>query len=472
MKESFDFTEIQKILDRRNAAKKKEEENISQPEPKKIQYELLELRNESKYENMHAQNIVITPYGLEKAKKLRMSIKIGLAITGAVVIGFGFFKLTSRFQSPEDIPVETVSSSHIVENYISPYNALFGKSNVAASKSDKVASNSDAHVINLRDCNISDFTIILRQSTQNVKDVVSVAEQELKELGINHCAINDDEDIIEVVRSLKKENPNRDIIVVNVDGISNKGTIENVIMTNYRNDAISSDALSIAIRNTGEDVYGIASEIRCGKKISDGSRAETSIEKSLREAGETNVACLTVAPNQDCLADEISINNLATTIVDGIIRYASLDNSKRKEDMIRRVEYGDTLSELAESYDVSESYLISTNHKILSEYNGLLKHDTAFSVKDVPINLTSSVEVNNPTVTMDPNDIVGKLAYYEVQNNDIVSKIAEKLDKPIGELIIPSGNPNVIFPGDKIGYEIEEGKILVSKSSYKTSKGN
>ena len=133
-------------------------------------------------------------------------------------------------------------------------------------------------------------------------------------------------------------------------------------MTNYSNNVKSADVLAIAMQQSGEYTYNLSSDIRCGKKDpTSGERTRTSVEETLYEEGYSDVVCLTIAPNESVLSDEVSCNNLSTVIAESVIRFAYLDQQHRYSDLIRRVEAGDTISQLAVDNDVSEMYIRSTN---------------------------------------------------------------------------------------------------------------
>ena len=456
--DDLDFAEIQKMFAARDAQRKKQAEE--EAKRRRSQLTVIDnrskLRNEPAYNNMHAKNIKVTDKGYSLSKTEELALRIG-AFVVAVAIGItAYFGLGRKEEKFEVNNTNNIQCEQPYEPSGNNWDNVFEEYKPVVKE------------INPAECNMSDFTILLRQSTKNVNKVVAVAEKELTELGINNQIVHSDEDITKIIETLKKES-NRDIIVINVDGLANTASSGTVIMTNYSNAAKSCDVLAMAINNSNEDIYGISSEIRCGKKTPNGERAETSVEKAIRDAGHTNVACLTIAPSSSCIDSEIEINNLSTAIVEGVVRFASLNKNERYVDLIRRIEYGDTISGLAASYNVSEADIRANNKEALDSNNGLLRHNAAFLVKDAHINLTSAVTVNNPTITTNPHDVETKMSYYEVKSGDTVSEIAEKLGIKASELVIPSGDINKIYPGDKIGYETEAGKILVSKS-YKNTK--
>lgn len=438
--DDLDFESIQRIFAKRDAERQEKKDDIPTFElvtrKKEPELRKTELRSEPKYDNMRAKNIKITPKGKKHAQNNTLKLAVGVVL--AVSIGLIAYNVTKPVETPKD-------NSAIVyfdENY----------------------SQNEQDVLNIEECDFSNLTVILRESTSNTANVVSVANRELTEMGADARSISSNDDMIELISNIKKEDSDRQIIVINVDGVSNKGSDDVVIMTNYSNDAKSADVLAMGIFNANEDIYGITSDLRCGKKdLSTGKRTETSVEVLLDEAGYTDVACLTVAANSSCL--ESDTNNLATSIAEGVVRFASLSDEERYADIIRRVQFGDTISEYAVVNDVSESYIRNANKELLSYYNGILQYDTAMIVANVPKVLTSKVSVANPSITTNPNDISTNVAYYVVQPNDTVSGISEKLKISSSELVIPSGNADVIKVGDKIGYEVREGPILVTKTN-------
>lgn len=433
--DELDFESIQKIFAARDAEKKAKKEEIPT-------YELVsrkkqtQIHSEPKYDNMRAKNIKITPKGKKHAQNNTLKLAVGVIL--AVSIGVMSYNALKPVEAPKN-------ESSIV--YF-----------------DETYSQNEQNILNIEECDFSNLTIILRESTSNTAGVVSVANRELTEMGADTRAISSDDDMIGIISNIKNEDSDREIIVINVDGVSNKGSDDVVIMTNYSNNAKSADVLAMGILNANEDIYGVSSDLRCGKKdLYSGKRTETSVEVMLDDAGYTDVACLTIAANSSCLQNET--NNLATSIAEGVVRFASLSPDERYVDIIRRVEFGDTISGYAAENNVSESYIKDINRETLSYYNGNLQYDSAMIVNTVPKVLTSKVTVSNPTVTTNPNDISTGVSYYEVKQNDTISEIAEKLNVSQADLVIPSGDVNKIKVGDKIGYEVTEGPILISKTN-------
>ena len=439
--DELDFESIQRIFAKRDAEKQTKKEEIPTYElvgaKKPVQYKKTEMRSEPKYDNMRAKNIKITPKGRKHAQNNNLKLIVGVAL--AVVIGVASYNALKPAEVPE-------------------------QPNSAIIYMDETYSQNEQDVLTLQECDFSNMTVILRESTSNTAGVVSVANRELTEMGADTRTISSDDDMIGLISNIKKEDSDREIIVINLDGASNKGSDDAVIMTNYSNSAKSADVLAMGIFNANEDIYGVSSDLRCGKKdLYSGKRTKTSVEVMLSDAGYDDIACLTIAANTNCLQNET--NNLATSIAEGVVRFASLPEEERYADIIRRVEFGDTISGYAAENDVSESYIKDVNRETLSYYNGNLQYDTAMIVTSVPKVLTSKVTVSNPTVTTNPNDITTSVSYYEVKPNDTISEIAEKLNVSSGDLVIPSGDANKIKVGDKIGYEVTEGPILISKTN-------
>lgn len=426
------FADIQKIFAMRDEQRIKD--NIIEFPRKNI-----ELKSEPKYDDMHVSNIKVTGKGKEKAMKGLLKLAVGVAIIGTMMM-VGNKVVTEIAQPKEDVGIVYIDESY--------------------------SESEEKDVINPSQCDLSNITIILRESTDNTREVVNVADEELKGLGVETYRIDENDDMIEIINGVRSDDKDREIIVINVDGVSNKGSTQTVIMTNYSNSAKSADALALAIHNGNEDIYGISSDIRCGKKdLTNGRRTKTVVESTLESAGYKDIACLTVAANENCLNNP---NNLATSIAEGVIRVASLTSEERDKDYIRRIEFGDTISELAEENDVTSSYIESANREVLDYYNGNLQYNTAIIVSYVPEQLTSKTTVNNKMVTTNPADISIKVNQYTVAENDTVSTIAEKLGVGVSELIVPSGDIDVIKVGDKISYEKAEGPILVTQTNTKT----
>ena len=466
----LDFSEIQQMFSKRDAAHEKEAQErraqlkvvrsgpvTTQTEIKPVthglEYKKIELRDEPAYDDMRPTNLHVTEkgYNLCGIQKLALVMcTVVIIAASSIIIGLGLNK-----------PVNTNTSNTTTKPGIVTIDPNF---NGGTSDSNVIVNG----MIAPEQCALSDFTIVLRQSTSNVGNIVSVTERELSEYGVDSRVVNSNEDITEVISGIKKENSGRDIIVINVDGYANQGANEMVIMTNYSNTAKSGDNLAIAINNNNNDIYGIDSEIRCGKKLSNGNRGETSVEEAIRKAGHNDVVCITIAPSMEQVDSQVESNNIATAIVEGVYRFASLPENERYTDPIKRVEYGHTIYGYAEENNTTESKIRTANREVLEANNGLLPHDAAIIVKDAHENLTSKYKVDNKSITTNPSEVTNKQFVYEVGAGEVSSQIAEELGVSVSDLIVPSGDPNKIYPGDKIVYEKEVGKVLVSKTPTKT----
>lgn len=441
--DDINFSEIQKIFADRD--KKQEQEAKERRSQLTLIDRRSELREEPAYENMHAKNIHITEKGYEAAKNKKLSLKVGVVALAAVVL------MTI---------VTAVGINSIGGDKGGSISTSIGTMDTGAQNSGQTFM-----TINPEQIDLSNLTVILRKSTSDVNKIVSVTERELTEMGVENTVVGSNDNIVSIVEKMKNNNPNGEVIVINVDGITNKTKVDNVIMTNYNNDARSADAIAIAINNGCNDIYQIESEIRCGKKTSDGNRAPVSVEKTLLDAGHSDVICLTIAPSSGYIDSEIEYNNLATSIAEGIIRYASLSKEEKQTDYIKRTEYGDTVSNFAVENGVSESFIRRENKDAF--YKGILAHNSAVLVKEVPTNLKNTATVVNKAITTNIGETGTAISYYEVKPGDTLSEIAEQLGVKQSDLVVPSGDNDVIYPGDKIGYEKEVGKILVSKSTSK-----
>ena len=442
--DDINFSEIQKIFADRDKKQEKEAQE------RRSQLTLIdrrsELRDEPAYENMHAKNIHVTEKGYQAAKNKKLSLKVGVVVLAVVVL----------------MAIVTALGIHSMGG------DKGGSTGTTIGTMDTGTHNNGqtSMTINPEQIDLSNLTVVLRKSTSNVNKVVSVTERELTEMGVENTVVGSNEDIVSIVEEIKNNKPNGEVIVINVDGVTNKTKVDNVIMTNYNNDARSADAIALAINNGCNDIYQIESEIRCGKKTSDGNRAPVSVEKTLLDAGHSDVICLTIAPSSEYIDSEIEYNNLATSIAEGVIRYASLSKEEQQTDYIKRTEYGDTVSNFAVENGVSESFIRSENKDAF--YNGILAHNSAVLVKEVPTNLKNTATVVNKSITTNVGETGTAISYYEVKPGDTLSEIAEQLGVKQSDLVVPSGDNDVIHPGDKIGYEKEVGKILVSKSTSKS----
>ena len=442
--DDINFSEIQKIFADRD--KKQEKEAQERRSQLTVIDRRKELRDEPAYENMHAKNIRVTEKGYEAAKNKKLSLKVGVVVLAVVVL----------------LSVMTALGIHSMGgDKGGTTGTTIGTMDTGTQDKGQSTMTIDPEKIDL-----SNITVVLRKSTSNVNKIVSVTEKELTEMGVENTVIGSNDNLVSVVEGIKNNNPNGEIIVINVDGVTNKTNIDNVIMTNYNNDARSADAVALAINNGCNDIYQIESEIRCGKKTSDGDRAPVSVEKQLLDSGHSDVICVTIAPSSEHIDSDLEYNNLATSIAEGVVRYASLTAEEKQTDYIKRTEYGDTVSNFAVENGVSEGFIRSENKDAF--YNGILTHNSAVLVKEVPTNLKKTATVVNKAITTEIGETGTAVSYYEVKEGDTLSEIAEKLGVKLNDLVVPSGDKDVIRPGDKIGYEKEVGKILVSKSIGKS----
>lgn len=443
--DELDFASIQRIFAQRDCELKEKEEleiinkgNKAKQQDSSTSIEVKtseEIISIHEYDNMHVKNIKATSKSKKHLQKATAVLVVGAIIIGGIIVW-------GNNQNTKTKEKDTTSFS------------------------DK---NFATETINPEECDLSNFIIIIKESTENVNALSRVISIELNTLGIENNTVKSTENLVEKIREIKSKDEEKEIIVINIDGEINKSATETIVITNYANGAKSADTLALAIHNSNEEIYEITSDIKCGKKdTSNGYRERTSAEEELYKAGIISIPTLTIAPNRSFLTDDINTNNLATSIVEGIIRIAALEEEKRYEDIIRRVDYGDTISEIAEKNNVSESFIISQNSEVLSNTSGILKNDTALIVKGIPKELTSAMVVKNKAITTNPDDIKTILSYYVVEENDTVSEIAEKLNISQNDFIIPSGDVDVINVGDKIGYETTSGPILVTKSNINT----
>ena len=233
--DELDFESIQRIFAKRDAEKQTKKEEIPTYElvgtKKPVQHKKTEMRSEPKYDNMRAKNIKITPKGRKHAQNNNLKLIVGVALV--VVIGVASYNALKPAEVPE-------------------------QPNSAIIYMDETYSQNEQDVLTLQECDFSNMTVILRESTSNTAGVVSVANRELTEMGADTRTISSDDDMISLISNIKKEDSDREIIVINLDGASNKGSDDAVIMTNYSNSAKSADVLAMGIFNANEDKTSIS----------------------------------------------------------------------------------------------------------------------------------------------------------------------------------------------------------------------
>jgi len=309
-------------------------------------------RNEPKYDNMTTSNINVT------SKGMNLFGKAGIVLTTFAILAGTLFMNDINLNNNRHNVVAQEAPGYYYESPIT---------------------------INQNDCDLSDFTVILREATSNVDEVVLSAEEKLDSYGVDYTTITSNDDLIGTIKEIKMDKPNKEIVVINIDGITN-GAEETVILTNYSNEDKSADAIALAVKNTCP-----RSEIRCGKSNpQNGKRCATSVEAMIQEAGYgTDIACLTVAPSCDRLNDgTIDASGIGTAISESILRYRSLGEEERNVNFIHRVDLGDNISTLADQYGVSEAYIRKSNSEILNSFNGLVVYDQPMIVSPIPQVLT------------------------------------------------------------------------------------
>ena len=159
------------------------------------------------------------------------------------------------------------------------------------------------------------------------------------------------DNLVETVQKAMDVEP--EIIVFNVE--SGSGT-EVTIRLNVNNDEeFPSDSLAMCV-DTEFNEIGYTPEIVAGKKNKSGRTIKTETEDILNRY-DLDVMSYDMSVASVYSSDEKSCSELAESITKSFVRYFNSDKDERKEKQYYVPAYGDTISEIAENYNVDQSYL-------------------------------------------------------------------------------------------------------------------
>lgn len=303
-------------------------------------------------------------------------------------------------------------------------------------------------IITKSDCDFSNLHIILRTTEQETIGVGATTSSMLTKLGISNEIVSKDNDLSNKVSNAINNNPDSNIVVINIEsGLENTKSNNAIIMGDCSNRReYPSDVLAACIKESLYE-YNLAPVLRSGTKAGIW-RTQTYIEKELTNSNLiNNVSQLTIDLPLIVGEDEITRNDAAASIVEGIMRWTSLDVTERYKDIYYTVEYGDTVVTIMEDHGISIEYM--------EEYSDIDMHKGArvgnrVSVAPLPEVSTSNVIVHNPCTTTDPSMVHEEVITYTVESGDTVTKIANMYGVKIDDIVVPSGNINNIHIGDKI----------------------
>lgn len=370
--EDVELEQIQNIFSETNSKKTEssEKSNLIFVDIKK------ELKDNPMYDNMHAKNIKITKKGYESTQKSNLSLKVCVAVIGKIATNF----LPSSIKESNDVTKSNIGISNIEET---------NEKDLEPSVNEILDLSNGNNI--LKDYDFSNVDFVLKETTTNVEKIVATIERELNDLNISNKVVYSNENIVDILKNFHNNDENKKIVIINIDGVNNDKINTSVIVTNYNNDSKSADGLALGIQNSN-NAYGIMSEIKCGMLNEKGKRTSTELEKNLESENCKNIICITIIPTAKYMLEEIEINNFAISIVDGIIRWGTLNEKEKYDNFIHRVEQNDNVKILAEENGTSMEYITKQNAKTFSQNNGLLREDDSLIVKELPKKLTEPVK--------------------------------------------------------------------------------
>ena len=243
-------------------------------------------------------------------------------------------------------------------------------------------------------------------------------------------------------------------------GFENAKTDNTIIMGDSSNNRkYSSDILSACIKASLKE-YNLDTYIRSGKK-SNMWREETSIEKELiKEELINKVSQLTIDLPVKVGTDELIKNDVSSSIIEGLMRWASLNPKERYENIYYTAEYGDSIVSVADEYGISLEYI--RKYSDVNMHKDVVKGNTILITK-LPEVARENVTAYNPCATTDLSKIKQKLNKYVVKKGDTLTKIANENGVKIDEIVVPNKD-NTIRVGDIV--------YIITHDKYETHRKN
>ncbi len=326
--------------------------------------------NDNEYQKKDSASAIIRPKNLKITKKILALLVAGtITFTGASLIG------CAKKEAKDDSYTTSVTMTEIDSRPADPF---FGVP--------------DSIVIDPYKCNYDPFVFIINSATSESDNIAANASDSIDEYGAESYVTYSKEAVVQKVEEIKEQNPNKKIIVLNVDGEYNSNENSNIIiLDSYDKEGIDALAMGLLAESP-------SSIIKYGKKDAfEGRRVPTSIESTLRENGHKDVSSITIAYNKS-LGDD---SRITQNIVGAIARYGSLTEEQRNVDMIHQVSDGDCLSTMMEQTQMTEAELRELNSRLKGNLNGNLHFDineTIFtSAPRGPLKSSSIVELENKT---------------------------------------------------------------------------
>lgn len=299
------------------------------------------------------------------------------------------------------------------------------------------------------ECDFSNLHIIIRSSKSEVTGVAAVTADQLTRLGVSNELIGVGSDIAYNVGLAIAEHPNSDIVLINLETkLENADTDRTIIMGDSSNRReYPSDVLASCI-NTSLREYSLNPCIRSGQATGQGWRLSSYLETTLDNAVLVNsLSQLTIDLPITVSEDEIIRNDAASSIVEGIMRWTTLEHNERYENIYYTVTYGETLDEIADRYNTSCIEL--ERNSDINPHKPLSVGDT-ITVGEIPSPAEDTVTVNNPYTTTDINSIEPVIYTYVVASGDTLTQIANRYGVKVEDIITESGDPNNIRIGETL----------------------
>ena len=330
--------------------------------------------------------------------------------------------------------------------------------------SQDITAENDANIsrdiVSVKDCNFENLHIILRTGQKETIGVGATTSDMLTRIGVSNEITYKDSDISEIISKHINESKDDNIVVINLEfGYENSNSNSTIIMGDSSNNRkYSSDILAACI-NESLDEYSLNPMIRSGKLL-DIWRTQTYLEKELTNSLLiNNVSQLTIDLPLEVNEDSITKNDVSASIVEGIMRWSTLDITERYKNIYYTAVYGDTLVSISKDHGVSLNN-IEKNSDI--NMNKGVRVGNTILVGIIPDAATNNTIVYNPCTTTNSNDIEEVVITYIVQSGDTITKIANMYGVEKENIIVPSGNYNNIYPGDTL--------YITTYSMYETHK--
>ena len=312
-------------------------------------------------------------------------------------------------------------------------------------KIEEEAENAYKELITVDSCDFSNLYIVLRTAEKETFGVGSVASDMLTKLGVSNEVVDKDSDIVSNVRRIINNNQDSNVVVINIEsGLENKNSNNTIIMGDCSNKRVYSSDLLAASINTALNDYNLNSTVKSGQKA-DIWRKQSYLEEELSNNGLINsISQLTIDLPAVVGEDELYRNDAAASIVEGLIRWTTMEPVDRYKEYYYTTQYSDTLMRLMQYRGFSMKYLEENSDIDMTKG---VKVGNTILLGPLPEVITNTT-VLNPCTTTDKSQIKTETVTYAVQYGDTVTKIANTYGMRIEDVSVPSGDIDDIRPGD------------------------